>query len=349
MFGDSSSGSGSGSGSGSDSDSDSDSGVATSAAEVAAGLELVKLGAAVDRQQTLLPRGAVVTQSSPPSPSAGWKGLGLLPGLLREVVVVHEYVAMNSAELMALTLRCVCHSAGSMMAAVLAERPPPSLLVAMRTCPPQLHTGLRNMLEADGLSAPTFARHVLALEQDGEAGRATRARVQLHRNCADALQALQRGTVGAEWASAQLRLKVAQLLAPARTLETHTLALEVGAGGTIVVKHPLYVCSVHAGKPASRFIMDPTPRSGKGAHVKGKEAGRAVQRALPSSTAVHRLGAHRVGRALLTALGMGPMAPSRAVVARPARFAILLLFYEVMAQRCSRLGLKWSSMAYEAA
>ena len=41
------------------------------------------------------------------------------------------------------------------------------------------------------------------------------------------VQTLQCGTGGAEWASAQLRLKVAQLLAPACALETHTLALEV--------------------------------------------------------------------------------------------------------------------------
>jgi len=147
----------------------------------------------------------------------------------------------------------------------------------------------------------------------------------------------------------KLRLTVAEFMGRARALETHTLALVVGEDGSISVKQPLYVCTVHAGKPASRFVMDPVPRSGKGAHVKGKDAGRAVQRALPSPQAIRGLDTHGIGRVLLSALGMGPILPSRAVVARPTRFAILLLFYEVMAERCSRLGLKWSSMAYEAA
>ena len=90
--------------------------MATSAAEV----ELVKLRAAVDRQQMLLPLAAVL-QLSPPSPLC-CKGLGLLGDLLREVVQL-GYVAMNSAELMALKLRCLCHSAGTLLATVLAKCP----------------------------------------------------------------------------------------------------------------------------------------------------------------------------------------------------------------------------------
>lgn len=86
--------------------------------------------------------------------------------------------------------------------------------------------------------------------------------------------------------------------------------------------------------------------------MKGKEAGKAVQRTLPSPRAIRKLEAHIIGRILLRALEKAPVLPSRVLTsntARPSRFAILLLFYEVMAERCSRLGLKWSSMAYEAA
>ena len=86
----------------------------------------------------------------------------------------------------------------------------------------------------------------------------------------------------------------------------HVLALKClnHDGSGVYLIHPEYVCTVHAGKPASRFTMDPVPRSGKGSQVRGKAAGKAVVRALPSSAAVHQLAMWSVGQQLLGALRM---------------------------------------------
>lgn len=288
----------------------------------------------------------------PTAMSADYVAMPLLESLLWDAFRMTARMADPPlVEELALCTRSLSRCGGVVAKEMLSELgPPPSLLQAVEMCPPRLHLGLVAMLQCDSLTPPTYARHMQAMREGGAAGAAAQWRVELHLAGERALLALQSAEAGQSFTSWHLRLKVAKLMAPARMLETHVLALKClnQDGSGVYLIHPEYVCTVHAGKPASRFTMDPVPRSGKGSQVRGKAAGKAVVRALPSSAAVHQLAMWSVGQQLLGALRMPTVLPPQ-VVARPSRFALLLLFYEAMAERCRRLDMLWSKASYEAA
>ena len=329
----------------SDSDSDSDTG------EVGQEVHIEQLRLAAQAHKALLPASRLEALSKPRAGLLPAASLLVLDGLRTVVENCGGRYRFALAEQLAVAMRAVSSSWDGMGVQLLAEFRPPSLLSAVEGCPPLLHKGLVGMLKTDGLTCPTFMRHRQALREAGEAGRAAAWRVELHRTAGAALLDLQSGAHGESFATAKVRQKVARLLAPARPLETHSLALTAGPDGTDVgvgVRHPSYVATVHAGKPASRFLMDPQPREGKGAHVRGIAAGKAAVRALPTDAAIRSLAHWCVGRALLAALGLGPALPD-IIITRPSRFALLLLFYEGMVERCRLMGLLGSSQAYEAA
>lgn len=256
-----------------------------------------------------------------------------------EALLLVGYLPMATLEALLLRLRAVCCDTHDWVVQ-LELLPPPSTLAAVEACPPLLWRCLHDMLAQDNLTAPTFELHIQALREGEGAGAAVAWRVKLHSMANDALLALQGGNSNCPCvaqAPLTLRLTVAKLVASARPLETHILALATGQGGRVVQVHPAYVATVHAGKPPDRHAFDPVPRHGAGAHVKGKDAGKAALKTLPSMPALKHLASSRLGRRLLeaTKMRLGPLDLSErgeglgSFIPRPSRFAILLMFYEV--------------------
>ena len=227
---------------------------------------------------------------------------------------------------------------------------PRALSVVLHVRPVVLPTALVDMLNVDGLGAPTFEPLVKALVHgEPDVQRAIQWRIAVQNESRTALHCLQHGNVTpAVSATIAQRRSIAELMLEARSLQTLSMGLLPKPGSAeLALCPPHFLMLVHAGKPGDLFCFHPWKHSrSSGGDCKGHAAiAKAQAIALPSLGAMRVLKAHPLGQVLCDELQRGF---SRSL-ARPSRFALVLCWLERMRARMRLLNQYHRATAFEAA